>query len=44
MTKANPDNGNVTKANIFSMNTLKSGIIFHYLLKYSNDFYNWYDK
>ena len=29
MTKANPDNGNVTKANIFSMNTLKSGIIFH---------------
>ena len=38
MTKVNPDNGNVTKTNIFSMNTLKSEIIFHWSLKYSNDF------
>ena len=44
MTKLNPNNGIVTKSDIFPWDIFKSDIIFHWSLKlkYFNDFYNWH--
>ena len=44
LTKVNPNNGNETKSDIFPWNIFKSDIIFigRKILKYLNDFYNWY--
>ena len=44
MTKVNPNNGNETKSDIFPRDIFKSDIIFigRKILKYFNDFYNWY--
>ena len=40
MTKANPNNGNKTKSDIFPWDTFKSDTMFFYqnILKYFNDF------
>ena len=44
MTKVNPNNRNETKSDIFLRDIFKSDIIFigRKMLKYFNDFYNWY--
>ena len=43
MTKANPNNGNETKSELFSWNIFKSDVVYFFvkkLLKYFNDFQN----
>ena len=44
MTKVNPNNGNETKSDIFygTHSNLTLFFIRHQILKYFNDFYNWY--
>ena len=44
MAKVNPNNGNETKSGIFlrTYSNLTSFFIVHTILKYFNDFYNWY--
>ena len=42
MTKVKQNNGNEIKREIFPWDILKSDIIYHWSLKYFNDFYNWH--